>query len=51
MEKRYYYEDSIKNVAEEIRREYGCEQVVIVNYEYRDMYNGGYYEVEFYLIF
>lgn len=33
MEKRYY-EDSIKNVAEEIRREYGCEQVVIVNYEY-----------------
>ena len=50
MEKRYY-EDSIKNVAEEIRRGYGCEQVVIVNYEYVETDNGGYYEVEFYLIF
>jgi len=49
--KKRYYEDSIKNVAEEIRREYDCEQVIIVSYEYMETDNGDYYEVEFYLIF
>lgn len=46
-----YYEDSIENVAEEIKREYRCEQIVIVSYEYMETDNGDYYEVEFYLIF
>ena len=49
--KKRYYEDSIKNVAEEIRSEYDCEQVIIVSYEYMETDNGDYYEVEFYLIF
>ena len=46
-----YYTRNLSEAIEQIKKEYGCKDVVVVSDVYYETDNGDYLELEFYVVF